>query len=51
MAVQTFVLKIPEAAIADLKNRLSLTRFPEPRRLPTLHEIATKTRVKTPGEC
>jgi len=29
MAVQTFVLKIPEAAIADLKNRLSLTRFPD----------------------
>jgi hypothetical protein len=24
MAVQTFVLKIPEAAIADLKNRLSI---------------------------
>ena len=29
MAVQTFVLKIPDAAIADLKNRLSLTRFPD----------------------
>src|SRR5258705_3280536 len=29
MAVQTFVLKIPEAAIADLKTRLSLTRFPD----------------------
>jgi pimeloyl-ACP methyl ester carboxylesterase len=29
MAPQTFVLNIPETAIADLKNRLGLTRFPD----------------------
>jgi hypothetical protein len=29
MAPQSFVLKIPDAAIADLNNRLSLTRFPD----------------------
>ena len=29
MAPQSFVLKIPDAAIADLGNRLSLTRLPD----------------------
>src|SRR5258706_16321924 len=29
MALQAFVLRIPDAAIADLNNRLSLTRFPD----------------------
>jgi hypothetical protein len=29
MAPQTFVLNVPDAAIAGLKNRLSLTRFPD----------------------
>ena len=29
MAPQSFVLKIPDAAIADLSNRLSLTRLPD----------------------
>ncbi len=29
MAPQAFVLRIPDAAIADLNNRLSLTRFPD----------------------
>jgi pimeloyl-ACP methyl ester carboxylesterase len=29
MAPEEFVLKIPEAAIVDLKTRLSLTRFPD----------------------
>jgi hypothetical protein len=29
MAPQSFALKIPDAAIADLKTRLGLTRFPD----------------------
>ena len=29
MAPEEFVLKIPDAAIADLKTRLSLTRLPD----------------------
>ncbi len=29
MAPQGFVLRIPDAAIADLKTRLGLTRFPD----------------------
>ena len=29
MAPQAFVLRIPDADIADLKTRLSLTRFPD----------------------
>jgi len=29
MAPQAFVLKIPDMAIADLKTRLGLTRFPD----------------------
>src|SRR2546430_15802595 len=29
MTPQAFVLRIPDAAIADLKTRLSLTRFPD----------------------
>ncbi len=34
MAPQAFKLRIPDTAIADLKSRLSLTRFPDaaPRR-------------------
>ena len=29
MAPEAFVLRIPDTAIADLKTRLGLTRFPD----------------------